>query len=133
VMLITDREFAAGVRIIPPAEFDPASGQLSPAVTAESVSYGEGLLKTNLEGYLGIEYVDHRSRAEEGDYVVTSGRAGNRELLFPPGLFVGTIESASSQDIDQYKKIVVEPAMSPDDLEEVRVIVDWHPGPGVPG
>jgi rod shape-determining protein MreC len=130
VMLITDREFAAGVRIIPPAEFDPASGQLSPAVTAENVSYGEGLLKTNLEGYLGIEYVDFSSRAEEGDYVVTSGRAGNKQLLFPPGLFVGTIESASSQDIDQYKKIVVEPAMSPDDLEVVRVIVDWRPGPG---
>ncbi len=38
VMLITDREFHAGVRIVPPAEFDPASGQLSPAVTAERVS-----------------------------------------------------------------------------------------------
>jgi rod shape-determining protein MreC len=125
VMLLTDREFHAGVRIIPPAEFDPASGQLSPAVTAENVSYGEGLLGTNVEGYLGIEYVDMSSRAEEGDYVVTSGRAGARQLLFPPGLFVGTIESVSSQDIDQFKKIVVEPAMNVDDLEEVRVIVDW--------
>ena len=125
VMLVTDREFYAGVRIIPPAEFDPASGRLSPAVTDEDVSYGEGLLGTNVEGYLGIEYVDMSSRAEEGDYVVTSGRAGARQLLFPPGLFVGTIESVSEQDIDQFKKIVVEPAMNPDDLEEVRVIVDW--------
>jgi rod shape-determining protein MreC len=133
VMLVTDREFAAGVRIIPPAQFNPASGQLSPAVTDPDVSYGEGLLRTNLEGYFGIEYVDLSSRAEKGDYVVTSGRAGERELLFPPGLFVGTIESVSSQDIDQYKKIVVEPAMDPDDLEEVRVITDWGPGPGVPG
>jgi len=133
VMLVTDREFAAGVRIIPPAQFDPASGQVSRAVTAPDVSYGEGLLRTNLEGYFGIEYVDLSSRAEKGDYVVTSGRAGERELLFPPGLFVGTSESVSSQDIDQYKKIVVEPAMDPDDLEEVRVITDWGPGPGVPG
>jgi rod shape-determining protein MreC len=133
VMLVTDREFAAGVRIIPPAQFNPSSGQLSPAVTAPEVSYGEGLLRTNLEGYFGIEYVDLSSRAEKGDYVVTSGRAGERELLFPPGLFVGTIESVSSQDIDQYKKIVVEPAMDPDDLEEVRVITDWGPGSGVPG
>ncbi len=133
VMLITDPEFHAGVRIIPPAEFDPASGRLGPAVTAENVSYGEGLLGTNMEGYLGIEYVDLSSRAEEGDYVVTSGRAGNRRLLFPPGLFVGTIESVSSQDIDQFKKIVVEPAMNPDDLEEVRVITDWGPGLGFPG
>ena len=133
VMLVTDREFAAGVRIIPPAEFDPASGRLSPAVTAPNVSYGEGLLRTNLEGYFGIEYVDLSSRAEKGDYVVTSGRAGDRELLFPPGLFVGTIESVSSQDIDQYKKIVVVPAMDADDLEEVRVIIEWGPGAGVPG
>ena len=133
VMLVTDREFAAGVRIVPPAKFDPASGRLSPAVTARNVSYGEGLLKTNLEGYLGVEYVNQSSRVEEGDYVVTSGRAGSRQLLFPPGLLVGTVQSVTSQDIDQYKKIVVEPAMSPDDLEEVRVIVDWQPGPGIPG
>jgi len=31
----------------------------------------------------------------------------------------------SSQDYNQFKKIVVEPAMNPQDLEEVRVIVDW--------
>jgi rod shape-determining protein MreC len=132
VMLVTDREFKAGVRIIPPAEFDPASDQLSPAVTAQNVSYGEGLLGTNLEGYFGIEYVDMSSRAEEGDYVVSSGRAGTRQLLYPPGLFVGTVESVSSQDTDQYKKIVVEPAMNPDDIEEVRVITDWGPGLGFP-
>ena len=55
-----------------------------------------------------MDYVDLSARAEKGDYVVTSGRAGGRELLFPPGLFVGTVESVSSQDIDQYKKIVVD-------------------------
>jgi len=125
VMLVTDQMFAAGVRIIPPAQFDPASGQLSPAVTAEDVSYGEGLLRTDLEGYFGVDYVDLSARAEEGDYVVTSGRAGERELLFPPGLLVGTVEQVSSQDTVQYKNIVVDPAMDPDDLEEVRVIVDW--------
>lgn len=125
VMLIGDQMFAAGVRIIPPAEYDPASGELSPAVTDENVSYGEGLLRTNWEGYLGVDYVDLSSRAKKGDFVVTSGRAGNLDLLFPPGLLVGTVETASSQDIDQYQNIVVTPAARPDDLEEVRVIVDW--------
>jgi rod shape-determining protein MreC len=133
VMLVTDREFKAGVTIIPPAQFNPASGRLSTAVTAENTSYGEGLLGTTLEGYFGVEYVDLSSRVEKGDYVVTSGRAGTRQLLFPPGLFVGTVESVSSQDIDQYKKIVVDPAMNPNDLEEVRVITDWGPGPGFSG
>jgi rod shape-determining protein MreC len=125
VMLVTDQMFAAGVRIIPPAEFDPASGELGPAVTEENVSYGQGLLQTDLEGYFGVDLVSFHARAEEGDYVVTSGRAGDKELLFPPGLYVGKIESVSSQDIEQFKKIVVDPAMEPQDLEEVRVIVDW--------
>jgi rod shape-determining protein MreC len=125
VMLVTDQIFKAGVRIIPPAEFDPASGGIAPAVTAEDVSYGQGLLQTNLEGYLGVNYVGLSSRAEEGDFVVTSGRAGAKELLFPPGLYVGTVESSSSQDIEQFKKIVVDPAVNADDVEEVRVIVDW--------
>jgi rod shape-determining protein MreC len=125
VMLVTDQIFKAGVRIISPAEFDPASGELAPAVTAEDVSYGQGLLQTNLEGYLGVNYVGMSSRAEEDDFVVTSGRAGDKELLFPPGLYVGTVESATSQDYNQFKTIVVDPAVTPDDLEEVRVIVDW--------
>jgi rod shape-determining protein MreC len=125
VMLITDQMFAAGVRIIPPAKFDPASSEISPAVMDEDVSYGQGLLGTDLEGYLGVDLVSTSARAEEGDFIVTSGRAGDKELLFPPGLYVGKVESVSSQDIDQFKKIVVEPAMNPQDLEEVRVITDW--------
>lgn len=125
VILLTDRMFAAGVRIVPPAEFDPASGDVSPAVTEENVPYGQGMLKTSLEGYLGVDYVDHSLRAEEGDYVVSSGRAEGRDLLDPPGLYVGAVESATSQDIDQFKKIVVDPAMNPDELEDVRVIVGW--------
>jgi rod shape-determining protein MreC len=125
VMLITDQMFAAGVRIVPPASFDPASSEISPAVTAEDGPYGQGLLGTDLEGYLGVDLISTSARAEEGDFIVTSGRAGDQELLFPPGLYVGKVESVSSQDIDQFKKIVVEPAMNPQDLEEVRVITDW--------
>jgi rod shape-determining protein MreC len=125
VMLVTDQMFAAGVKIIPPAKFDPASDELSPALTSEHGSYGQGLLETNLEGYFGVDLVSLKARAEEGDYVVTSGRAGDKELLFPPGLYVGKVEAVSSQDIEQFKKIVVDPAMNPQDLEEVRVIVDW--------
>lgn len=125
VMLVTDQNFRAGVRIVPPAEFDPSSGALTPAVTSDEVSYGQGLLQTGWEGSLGVEYVDLSARAEKGDFVVTSGRSGDRESLFPPGLFVGTVETASSQDIEQYKEIVITHAERPDDLEEVRVIVNW--------
>lgn len=125
VILVTDQNFRAGVRIVPPAEFDPTSGELVPAVTEEDASYGEGLLQTGWENYLGVGFVDLDARAEKGDFVVTSGRAGDLESLFPPGLLIGTVESASSQDIEQYKKIVVDPAVNLDDLGDVRVIVDW--------
>ncbi len=116
VLLITDQGFAAGVRIVPPEASED---------TSTEDSHGEGLLRTNWESYLGVDYVDLNAEAERGDFVVTSGRAGGRELLFPPGLLVGTVESVSSQDIDQYKKIVVTPAVKADDLQEVRVIIGW--------
>jgi rod shape-determining protein MreC len=117
VLLITDQSFAAGVRILPPSgsEDDGSSDN----------SHGEGLLRTNWEGYLGVDYVDLSAEAEQGDFVATSGQAGERELLFPSGLLVGTVESTSSQDIDQYKKIVVTPSVKANDLQEVRVITDW--------
>lgn len=125
VMLVTDQRFAAGVRVVPPAAVDPKTGELLSETTEDGVAYGEGLLRTGWEGYLGVEYVDLDARAEKGDYVVTSGRSGRYDLLFPPGLLIGTVESVGSQDIDQYKKIVVNPAVNPDDLEEVRVITGW--------
>jgi rod shape-determining protein MreC len=145
VLLVTDQNFAAGVRILPPkasqgetdeestagestsgesaAEDASAASEREPDFGADS--HGEGLLRTSWEGYLGVDYVDLNADAEQGDFVVTSGRAGGRELLFPPGLLVGTVESVSSQDINQYKNIVVAPAAEADDLQDVRVIVNW--------
>lgn len=148
VLLVTDRNFAAGVQILPSKalagepEEELTTAKESTTASRESTtprsrstsredllsaeaSHGEGLLRTNWEGYLGVDYVDLKAEAEQGDFVVTSGRAGGRELLFPPGLFVGTVESVSSRDIDQYKKIVVTPAMQASDLQQVRVITDW--------
>ena len=146
VLLVTDQNFAAGVRILPPkasqGETDEESTTAGESTSGESAaedasaaserepdfgadSHGEGLLRTSWEGYLGVDYVDLNADAEQGDFVVTSGRAGGRELLFPPGLLVGTVESVSSQDINQYKNIVVAPAAEADDLQDVRVIVNW--------
>ena len=146
VLLVTDQNFAAGVRILPPkasqGETDEESTTAGESTSGESAaedafasserepdfgadSHGEGLLRTSWEGYLGVDYVDLNADAEQGDFVVTSGRAGGRELLFPPGLLVGTVESVSSQDINQYKNIVVAPAAEADELQDVRVIVDW--------
>ncbi len=141
VLLVTDQNFAAGVRVLPPkapqeepdgesttpgeSTTDGGSGTPEREPDFGASSNGEGLLKTSWEGYLGVDYVDLNADAEQGDFVVTSGRAGGRELLFPPGLLVGIVESVSSQDINQYKNIVVTPAMKTEDLQNVRVIVDW--------
>jgi rod shape-determining protein MreC len=143
VLLVTDQNFAAGVRILPPkASEEESNGESTSgeSTSRESTSggtasarepdfgadsHGDGLLRTNWEGYLGVDYVDLNAGAEQGDFVVTSGRAGERELLFPPGLLVGTVESVSSQDINQYKNIVAAPAVKAKDLQEVQVIIDW--------
>ncbi|CAA9455550.1 MAG: Rod shape-determining protein MreC [uncultured Rubrobacteraceae bacterium] len=127
VILVTDQNFAAGVRLLSPEGPDDQSGEeTTPADgSAAEEPHGEGLLKTGWDDYLGVDYVDLDAGAEQGDFVVTSGRAGDRELLFPPGLLVGTVESVSSQDINQYKNIVVSPAVKAAELEEVRVITDW--------
>lgn len=141
VLLVTDQNFAAGVQILAPeapkettsVEATTSGGSTTsnestaPKVPTPSKdnSHGEGLLRTNWEGYLGVDYVDLNAGTEKGDFVVTSGRAGDQRLLFPPGLLVGTVESVSSQDIDQYKKIVVTPTAKAGDLQEVRVITDW--------
>ncbi len=134
VLLVTDPNFAAGVRILPPAatERTTSGGSISgettssrATMTSGECSSAEGLLRSNWEGYLAVDYVNLSDNAEQGDFILTSGRAGERELLFPPGLLVGTVESVSAQDIDQYKKIVVTPAAKIDDLHEVRVITGW--------
>jgi rod shape-determining protein MreC len=126
VLLITDQNFAAGVQIVPPATSeDESDGGSGSEPDLEADPHGEGLLRTNWEGYLGVDYVDLSAEAEQGDFVVTSGRAGDRELLFPPGLLVGTVESVSSQDISQYKNIVATPAVEAGSIQDVQVIVDW--------
>lgn len=123
VMLVTDPSFAAGVRVLSPADADRANEE--DGSFGEGGSYAEGLLRTTWEGYLGIEYVSLDAGAEKGDFVLTSGRAGDRELLFPPGLLVGKVESVGYEDVDQFKKVVVDPAVEPDDLSDVRVITGW--------
>ena len=117
VILVTSQDFRAGVRIVPPdAPAEPPEGE---------APYGQGLLQTGWEGYLGVNLVDLNARVEKGDFVVTSGRSEDRRSIYPPGLLVGTVESVSSQDINQYQNITVTPAVRPGDLQEVRVITGW--------
>ena len=116
VILVTSQDFRAGVRILPPNAPPEPEGE---------APYGQGLLQTGWEGYLGVDLVDLNARVEKGDFVVTSGRSEDKRSIYPPGLLVGTVESVSSQDINQYQNITVTPAARPGDLQEVRVITGW--------
>lgn len=118
VMLVGDPSFAAGVRIVPP-DSEPEEEESEPEPLAT------GLLRSEWRGSLVVEYVDREARAKEGDFVVTSGRVGERRLLFPPDLLVGSVSSVGSEDIDQYQEVKVEPAERLEDVQQVRVILDW--------
>lgn len=120
VMPVGDPRFAAGVRIVP-----PETGSTEDGESLEAAPLAEGLLRTDWREELVVEYVDREARAEEGDFVVTSGRAGERRLLFPPDLLVGEVSSVGSEDIDQYQQISIEAAERADDAQQVRVVLDW--------
>jgi rod shape-determining protein MreC len=120
VMLVGDPNFAAGVRIVPPRE-----AQTGKDGTVAEAPLGTGLLRNHWRDSLIVEYVDREARAKKGDFVVTSGRAGERKLLFPPGLLVGTVSSVGSEDIDQYQEVRVKPVERPQDVHQVRVVLDW--------
>lgn len=119
VMLVGDPNFAAGVRIVPPeaAQADGEGSVRAPLAT--------GLLRDHWQDSIVVEYVDREAQVSEGDFVVTSGMAGERRLLFPPDLLLGSVSAVGSEDIDQYQRVEVEPAERPEDYSQVRVILDW--------
>ena len=99
VMLVTDQMFAAGVRIIPPPSSIRLPERSAPPSRPRTSPTARGFWRPTWRDTSGSTWSASSARAEEGDYVVTSGRAGDKELLFPPGLYVGKVESVSSQDI----------------------------------
>lgn len=65
-----------------------------------------------------VSYLLRRDEVEEGELVVTSGRAG----VFPKELPVGRIKSINTQSYGLYQKITVEPVVDFSRLEEVYII-----------
>lgn len=65
-----------------------------------------------------IAYLLRRDEVEEGEIVVTSGRAGT----FPKELPVGRITSIDTKSFGLYQKVTVEPIVDFSRLEEVYII-----------
>ena len=65
-----------------------------------------------------ISYLLRRDEVEQGELVVTSGRAGT----FPKELPVGRITSIDTKSFGLYQKVTVEPMVDFSRLEEVYII-----------
>lgn len=65
-----------------------------------------------------MDYVSRDAQIRTGDIVVTSGQAG----IFPQGIIVGTVIRANLLETSSYQRVVVNPIIEYNQLEEVYVI-----------
>lgn len=73
---------------------------------------------------LALDRVDKGQPLEVGDLVVTAGwRTGELTSLYPRGIPIGTVTSASQSDIDLFWRVAVTPFVDFDTLADVIVLV----------
>ena len=112
VGLLTDQRVAvSATTVITDVERDPATG-----VVKAGSSAGAGLT---------FDRVSKVDEVNVGEPVVTAGwRQDRLQSLFPPGLRIGTVRSASRQDIDLYQRVQIVPAVDFDALQEVIILTE---------
>lgn len=103
VQLLVDRNAAAGVLI--------------ERSRSQGVAIGAG------DGLLRMEYVSEVADVVVGDTVVTSGIDG----IYPKGYMVGKVEAVEKSG-NNYKQILVRPAVDFSSVEEVLVVLTHTPG-----
>jgi rod shape-determining protein MreC len=103
VQLLVDRNAAAGVLI--------------ERSRSQGVAIGAG------DGLLRMEYVSEVADVVVGDTVVTSGIDG----IYPKGYVVGKVEAVEKSG-NNYKQILVRPAVDFSSVEEVLVVLTHTPG-----
>jgi rod shape-determining protein MreC len=109
VTLITDQSFATGVV----AGSGRVPGSVTPAVGAP--------------GDLLFEPVDADAQVREGDLVYTAGTTDTRlESRYPPAILIGTVRRIDLGDGDLERRIHVDPAADPLQLDMVQVLTEPH-------
>ncbi len=85
-------------------------------------SNATGLLQPKVgdPGDLSLQYIPATSPANVGEYVVTSGTVSSEQSLYPPGLLIGQITSASEES--GYKSVNVHPLANLHNLDIVQVL-----------
>lgn len=81
-------------------------------------SRAQGVLQGQADGTLRLAYVSADAEVEVGDIVLTSGIGG----LFPKGLPLGTVTSVDRAANAVYYTVVVRPASTAENNEEVLVV-----------
>ena len=94
---------------------DEQSGVLGPVLQS---SRAQGMLQGQADGTLRLAYVSADAEVEVGDIVLTSGVGG----LFPKGLPLGTVTSVDRAPNAVYYTVVVRPASTAENNEEVLVV-----------
>ncbi|MBF0110102.1 MAG: rod shape-determining protein MreC [Magnetococcales bacterium] len=77
---------------------------------------------------LRLEYISKDADIRPGDQILTSGIAGS----FPKGLPVGIVKEVRDGDTGLFQRILVQPAVDFDRIEEVRLIIPGKQPPAPP-
>ncbi len=104
---------------------DPSIAVSASTVTGTDAAAASGIIKAGSSPGAGLTF-DRVAKDDEvkvGEPVVTAGwRQEGLESLFPPDLRIGTVRSASQQDIDLYWRVQIVPAVDFDALTEVIIL-----------
>ena len=83
----------------------------------------EGVVKGSIEGDVTFDFVSRETTIKAGDVIITSGMGG----VYPKGLLVGEITSASQAPSSLFQDIRVTPSADLVGLEEVVVLTGSTP------
>jgi rod shape-determining protein MreC len=98
------------------------------AVTSMDANYPTAVgiaQRGNGSGVLVLNLVPKEAKVAIGDPIVTAGTPPQSSLqsMFPRGILVGTVTSESDSDVNDFKNIQVQPAVSLNALQSVIVLV----------
>jgi rod shape-determining protein MreC len=113
VTLITDHSSAVTAQVQDPGG---DTGVLVPAVG-------------NPGNQLLLQYLPRQAPIQAGQQVVTAGfKSGSLDSLFPPGIPIGTVASASQSDLINNGQVTVNVGADLRHLDVVQVLTNPHPG-----
>ena len=91
------------------------------AVRSKATGIIEGGYELAENGQCRMNYISKTADIKEGDIIVTSGSE-----IFPASQLVGTVEEVGMEDSGLSKYAIIKPAINPDDVSTVFVILSFN-------